>query len=74
MQFSTLLLAFFSITELLLLGIIIVFFVRLKKSEALLNKLSQGQAEFVNKLHFNAQLEQEMKFLFQTARGTFCLG
>ncbi len=60
MTFSTLLLILFSITELLLLGMVVIFFLRLKKSEALLNTLSQGQKEFVTKLQFNAQLENEM--------------
>ncbi len=60
MTFSTLLLILFSVTELLLLGLVVIFFLRLKKSEALLKTLSQGQKEFVTKLQFNAQLEQEM--------------
>lgn len=60
MNIPTLLLVLFSVTELILLGVVVVFFVRLKKTESLLQRLSDGQAEFANKLHFNAQLEQEM--------------
>lgn len=60
MQISTLLLVLFSLTELVLLCVVVAFFLRLKRSEVLLDKLGRGQAEFMNKLRFNAQLEQEM--------------
>ncbi|MBU1248585.1 MAG: hypothetical protein KKB70_07805 [Proteobacteria bacterium] len=60
MNLTTLLLVFFSITELVLLAVVLLFFFRLRKSEQLLSKLSQGQTEFMNKLRFNAQMEQEM--------------
>lgn len=60
MNISILLLVLFSLTELVLLGVVVVFFLRLKRSEALLQRLTDGQAEFMNKLRFSAQLEQEM--------------
>lgn len=56
---------FFSITEIILLTAIIFFFVRLKKSESLLNQLQSKQEEFINKLHFNAQLESEIVSTFE---------
>ncbi|WP_147821259.1 hypothetical protein [Salidesulfovibrio onnuriiensis] len=62
---STLLLVFFSLTEIALLCIVILFFVRLKKSEALLSQVQAKQEEFINRLHFNAQLENEMVATFE---------
>lgn len=62
---STILLVFFSLTEIALLCIVIAFFIRLRKSEALLSKIQSKQEEFVNRLHFNAQLENEMVATFE---------
>ncbi|WP_291327216.1 hypothetical protein [Desulfovibrio sp. UCD-KL4C] len=59
------LLIFFSLTEIILLIAIIIFFMRLKKSESLLNQLQSKQEEFINKLHFNAQLESEIISTFE---------
>ncbi|SDK76099.1 hypothetical protein SAMN05660337_1136 [Maridesulfovibrio ferrireducens] len=59
------LLIFFSLTEIILLIAIIFFFLRLKKSESLLNQLQSKQEEFINKLHFNAQLENEIVSTFE---------
>lgn len=59
------LLVFFSLVELALLSVVVVFFLRLKKSEVLLGQLQSRQAEFLNKLTFNAQLEQEMVSTFE---------
>ncbi|OEU71518.1 MAG: hypothetical protein BA863_07875 [Desulfovibrio sp. S3730MH75] len=59
------LLIFFSITEIVLLIAIIFFFLRLKKSETLVNQLQSKQEEFINKLHFNAQLESEIVSTFE---------
>lgn len=64
MTTTNLLLIFFSITELALLVVVAAFFIRLKKSEALVQTLQSKQQEFVNKLHFNAQLEQELMETF----------
>ncbi|KAB1443648.1 hypothetical protein [Pseudodesulfovibrio senegalensis] len=66
---STLLLVFFSLTEIALLCIVIAFFVRLKKSEALLSRIQAKQEEFINRLHFNAQLENEMVATFEQRQG-----
>lgn len=65
MEISNLLLILFSITELVLLSVVIFFFVRLKKSEALVANLQARQEEFVNKLMLNAQLEQELVQTFE---------
>ncbi|XPV77284.1 MAG: hypothetical protein ACNI27_05035 [Desulfovibrio sp.] len=60
MTVSNLLLITFTITEIFLMVVVIFFFLRLKKSEELISKVQSNQEQFVNKLHFNAQLEQEM--------------
>lgn len=60
MQFSHWLLLFMSITEILLLLLLFVFFMRLKRSEALLNEMQARQESLITKMHFNSQLEQEL--------------
>lgn len=52
-------------TELLLLVAVLVFFRRLKRSEALLEQLQQKQEQFVAKLAFSAELEQELVASFE---------
>ncbi len=54
-----------SITEVLLLLMVAVFFLRLRQSEAVLSKLRSKQEELLNKLRFNAQLEQEIVASFE---------
>ncbi|WP_421902666.1 hypothetical protein [Maridesulfovibrio sp.] len=58
------LLIFFSITEIALLIAVIFFFLRLRKSEELVTQLQVKQEEFVKKLQFNTQLENEMMNTF----------
>ncbi|HAS90248.1 MAG TPA: hypothetical protein DCS48_13235 [Desulfovibrio sp.] len=58
------LLIFFSVTEIALLIAVIFFFLRLRKSEELVTKLQVKQEEFVKKLQFNTQLENEMMNTF----------
>lgn len=65
MELSTPLLLLFSVIELALLSVVILFFVRLKKSEKLLSHIQANQESFVNKLRFNAQLEQELMDSFK---------
>lgn len=60
MDMTSLLLVCFSLLELLLLLVVVAFFLRLKKSEAIISTLQSRQEEFLNKLHFNAQLENEL--------------
>lgn len=49
-----------SVAEFLFLLILLWFFSRLKRSEALLNKLQANQERLLAKLDINAQLEQEL--------------
>jgi len=65
MSLSLALLFVVSLAEILLLVVVLCFFRRLRKTEALLNKLQQNQEEFLRKLHFNAELEQELVSSFE---------
>ncbi|MCT4535324.1 hypothetical protein [Halodesulfovibrio sp.] len=60
MTSSQLILLFISGSEILLLALLFIFYVRLRKSEALLTAMQEGQESLVNKMHFNAELEQEI--------------
>lgn len=60
MTFSQLFLLIISGSELLLLVLLIVFYMRLRKSEALLTAMQASQESLVSKMHFNAELEQEI--------------
>lgn len=62
---SDLLLILFTISEIVLLGVVIMFFLRLKKSEALLSALQTDQEEFIKRLQFNTQLESELVATFE---------
>ncbi len=62
---STLMLVLTTLVELALLGAVAFFFIRLKKSEHILQTIQARQIEFVNKLHFNAQLETELMQSFE---------
>ncbi|MBG0778042.1 MAG: hypothetical protein H0S85_16570 [Desulfovibrionaceae bacterium] len=65
MPLSQWFLVLLSLTELLLLLVLALFFWRLRRSEAVVNELQRKQEEFVSKLHFNAELEQELVASFQ---------
>ena len=54
-----------SVTEVMLLGVVVFFFMRLKQSEAVLSQLQSKQDDLLNKLRFNAQLEQELVSTFR---------
>lgn len=54
-----------SFFELLLLAVVLVFFIRLRRSESLLNTLQQRQEDLLKKLHFNTELEQELVLTFE---------
>ena len=56
---------FSGIIEIILLLLVLFFFLRLKKSETLLAELQKKQREFIEKLSFNAQLEQELVASFE---------
>ncbi|GAB6176376.1 hypothetical protein JCM16814_12670 [Desulfobaculum senezii] len=65
MTSSFLLLLFLSLSEIVLLGLLLVFFMRLRRSESVLNSLQQNQESLLAKLHFNAELEQELVSSFE---------
>ena len=60
MQISALLLLALTVTELVLLFVVIAFYLRLRKSETLIARMQTKQEEFLVKLRANAQLEQEL--------------
>lgn len=62
---SDLLLILFTVSEVVLLGVVIMFFLRLRKSEALLSGLQTKQEEFIKRLQFNTQLENELVATFE---------
>jgi len=62
---SDLLLILFTVSEIVLLGVVILFFLRLKKSETLLSGLQARQEEFLKRLQFNTQLENELVATFE---------
>lgn len=60
MQISALMLLSLTAAELLLLLVVIAFYLRLRKSEALIARMQTKQEEFLVKLRANAQLEQDL--------------
>jgi uncharacterized protein HemX len=65
MQITALLLLALTVTELALLFVVIIFYLRLRKSESLIARMQTKQEEFLNKLRANAQLEQELVDSFE---------
>lgn len=53
-----------SMVEVALLGVLLVFFLRLRRSEALLNRLQANQTQLLERLRQNAELEQELVATF----------
>ncbi len=62
---SDLLIILFTVSEVVLLVIVILFFLRLKKSEALLSGIQANQEGFIKRLQFNTQLENELVATFE---------
>lgn len=62
---SDILLILFTVSEIVLLAVVIMFFLRLKKSETLLAGLQTKQEEFIKRLQFNTQLENELVATFE---------
>lgn len=60
MQISLWVLILASFTEVLLFAGLVVFFLRLRRSEATLNTLQANQEKLLTQLHLNAELEQEL--------------
>jgi len=65
MQITALLLLALTVTELALLFVVIIFYLRLRKSETLIARMQTKQEEFLTKLRANAQLEQELVDSFE---------
>lgn len=65
MQITALLLLSLTVTELVLLFVVIAFYLRLRKSEALISRMQAKQEDFLNKLRVNAQMEQELVDSFE---------
>lgn len=62
---SDILLILFTVSEIVLLVVVILFFLRLRKSEALLSGMQTKQEEFIKRLQFNTQLENELVATFE---------
>jgi hypothetical protein len=63
-MFSFWMFALFTLAEMALLGGVLFFFVRLRRSENLLTRLQANQEKLLLHLHQNAQLEQELMATF----------
>ncbi|ABB37188.1 hypothetical protein Dde_0387 [Oleidesulfovibrio alaskensis G20] len=60
MQLSLLALVLVTVAEILLLGLLVIFFFRLRRSENVLSQLQANHEKLLARLHFNAELEQEL--------------
>lgn len=60
MQLSLLALILVTVAELMLLVLLLVFFFRLRRSENVLSQLQANHEKLLARLHFNAELEQEL--------------
>lgn len=65
MQISFWILGISTAVEILLLVLAIIFFLRLKKSEALVRTLQERQQDFLTQLDLNAALEKEIISSFE---------
>ena len=63
-MFSFWMIVLFTLAEMALLGAVLFFFVRLKRSEELLTRLQANQEKLLLRLHQNAELEQELVATF----------
>ncbi len=54
-----------TISELVILVFLITFFIRLRKSEELLNKLQTDQASLLKKIDLNSRIEEELVASFR---------
>jgi uncharacterized protein HemX len=59
------LILFLTVSELALIGLVVVFFSRLRRSEGLLHRMQGNQEQLLEKLRVNAQLEQELVSSFK---------
>lgn len=63
-MFSVWMICVFSAAELVVLGAILLFFLRLRRSENLMNTLQANQEALLQRLQLNAQLEHELVATF----------
>jgi hypothetical protein len=63
-MFSFWMIVLFTLAEMALLGAVLFFFVRLKRSENLLTQLQANQEKLLLRLYQNAELEQELVATF----------
>jgi len=63
-MFSFWMIVLFTLAEMALLGAVLFFFVRLKRSEKLLTQLQANQENLLLHLHKNVELEQELMGTF----------
>ena len=63
-MFSFWMIALFTLAEMALLGAVLFFFVRLKRSEHLLTKLQANQEKLLSQVHKNTELERELVATF----------
>lgn len=63
-MFSFWMIVLFTLAEMALLGAVLFFFVRLKRSENLLSQLQSNQEQLLLSLHQNAELERELVATF----------
>ncbi len=62
---SPILLVILTVLEFVLIGLVLVFFSRLKKSEEIIAALQENQEELLEKVYKNAYLEQELLETFK---------
>jgi uncharacterized protein HemX len=65
MSLPVVLLLAVSVFEVLLLAVLVAFFFRLKRSEALLSAMQERQTTLLAKLRFNEELERELVATFE---------
>ncbi len=53
-----------TVAEIVLIGLVLSFFSRLKKSEEIINNLQKNQEDLLEKIYRNASLEQELVATF----------
>ncbi len=61
---SIFLIILLTIAELVLIGLVVSFFMRLKKSEVVIEKLQENQEQLLDRVYRNAALEQELVATF----------
>ena len=66
MNFPLWLIALVTLAEMALIVMVLLFFARLKRSEALLSRLQASQEQLLERMYDNAELEQELVASFSS--------